>query len=84
LLTVKISISIALVTSKEVICFVVEEIAKVEENIFPKFLLGATMQDSGIREKRNDILVLKLYRYFVFYNRLISITKLCGYLALST
>jgi len=74
--------SITLVASKEVICFVIEEIAKVEENIFPKSLLGATIQDSGIRERRDDILVLKLYKYFVFYNRLISITKLCGYLAL--
>ena len=54
--------SIALVASKEIICFIVEEIAKVEENVFSKSLLGTTIQDSGIRDKRDDILVLKLYR----------------------
>ena len=62
MLTVKISMSIALVASKDIICFIVEEIAKVEENVFSKSLLGTTIQDSGIRDKRDDILVLKLYR----------------------
>ena len=54
LLTVSISMSIVPEACKEIICLVVEEIAKVEENVFSKFLLGATIQDGGMRERRND------------------------------
>ena len=54
MLIVNILMFIAPGTSKEVICFIVEEIAKVEENIFPKSLLGAIIQDGGMREKRDD------------------------------
>ena len=45
--------SIAPKAGKKVICFVVEEVAEVKENIFPKSLLGATIQDSSMRERRN-------------------------------
>jgi len=43
---------------KEVICLVVVEVAEVEENVFPKSLLGATIQDGGMRERRDSVTII--------------------------
>ena len=52
---VKISMFITLEAGKEVICFIVEEIAEVKENVFPKSLLCATIQDGGMKERNHWI-----------------------------
>ena len=52
---VKISMFITLEAGKEVICFIVEEIAEVKENVFPKSLLSVTIQDSGMKERNHWI-----------------------------
>ena len=44
---------ITLEAGKEVICFIVEEIAEVKENVFPKSLLSVTIQDSGMKERNH-------------------------------
>jgi len=40
--------------SKKAIYVVVEVEAEVEKHVFSKFLLGTTIQDKGMRERRDD------------------------------
>ena len=59
---VKISMFITLEAGKEVICFIVEEIAEVKENVFSKSLLGIIIQDGGMREREDTLSYIRSHK----------------------
>ena len=54
LLTLQLSMSIAIEVSKEVICIGLKVIAEVEEVIFPISLIDTTIQDGSLRERMDN------------------------------
>jgi len=49
--------SITTEAGKEVICIGLEVIVKVEEVIFPVSLIGTTIQDGSLKERRDDVML---------------------------
>ena len=66
LISLKLLMSIALEIGIWAICKIVEIRAKVEKYIFSNSLLDATIQDSGIREKRGNKVFYPQLIYLLF------------------